>query len=424
MKFWILFVAAVALGQDQTKPLSVDVTPAENRPSDAEQQDLMHAMTEAQTSAVDLIRVFEAHLKKYPNTVQRGDIERALAAAAADNKDNVRVVLYGERVLAKTPEDAVILDRVANSLLALGGKENAQKALKLARTFEDLIDGLPQPSGKNAVQVQEDRDRAMGRVLLYQSHARSVLEQKEDAERAASRSFSAYPNAESARAWADCLLALGRTPDAISHLADAFAVPDPRATDMDRLTDRLRLGDLYAKLTGSEKGLGDEILAAYDRTSTLVESHRKKLLALDPNSSVTSPLDFTITSLDGKKLQMSKFKGKVIVLDFWATWCGPCRIQHPMYEEVKKHFGERDDLVFLNLNTDEDRTLVQPFLEEQKWDPRVYYEDGMARLLQVSNIPTTILFNRNGQVSSRMNGFIGETFVASLIERIDAALAE
>ncbi len=58
------------------------------------------------------------------------------------------------------------------------------------------------------------------------------------------------------------------------------------------------------------------------------------------------------------------------------------------------------------------------------WDNKVYFDDGLTRLLQVSQIPTTLLLNKQGKVSSRMNGFIPDEFVTMLIERIDAALAE
>ena len=78
---------------------------------------------------------------------------------------------------------------------------------------------------------------------------------------------------------AERLAELGRQDDAMTHLAEAFEVPDPRAADSDRLKDRLRLGELYTKLHGSEKGLGDFLLAAYDRVYTLVETRRKKRIA-------------------------------------------------------------------------------------------------------------------------------------------------
>lgn len=417
-KLWILLIPAIVLAQ---QPPAAPAT----KPSDAEQQDLMQAVNEASNSTVDLVRVLESYLKKYPETVQRPDIELAIAKASIENKDDVRVVQYGERVLSHTPDNVLMLDRVSQSLLALGGAENAKTAIKYSRSFEDIISGMASPTGSTAPQVQEDRDRAMARTLLVQSHARTVLGDKEDAERLAARAFSAYPGEETAREWAECLVRLDKEGDAVTHLAEAFVIPDSHAADADRMKDRIRLGDLYSKLHGgSEKGLGDTILAAYDRTSTLVSIRRNKLLALDPNSSASGPTQFVITGLDGKKLAMSSLAGKVVVLDFWATWCVPCRAQHPLYEEVKKHFGDRKDLVFLALNTDEDQSLVQPFVKEQKWDSQVYFEDGMARFLKVDQIPTTILLNKQGKIASRMNGFLPDQFVRQLTERIDAALAE
>lgn len=416
----LLLAAALALGvqAQQTPPAAA---PA---PSDAEQQDLMHAVNEAANSSIDMVRALEGHLNKYPNTVQRKEIEQAIAKAAVDNKDDARIVLYGERTLARTPDDVLMLDRVSASLLALGGEENAQKAIKYSRAFEDIIDGLAAPSGKDAVKIQDDRDRAMCRTLLVQARARVILGQKEEAERLAARAFTVLPSEEAARIWSERLADLGRSDEAMNRLAEAFTVPDPRAIDADRLKDRLRLGEMYAKLHGSEKGLGDFILAAYDRVYTIAETRRKKVLALDPNSEAADPAQFTISQLDGKRVPMSTFKKKVIVFDFWATWCVPCRAQHPLYEEVKKHYKNRDDVVFLSLDTDEDRSLVAPFLAEQMWDNTVYFDDGLTRLLQVSQIPTTLLLNKQGKVSSRMNGFLPDEFVAMLIERIDAALAE
>jgi thiol-disulfide isomerase/thioredoxin len=234
-----------------------------------------------------------------------------------------------------------------------------------------------------------------------------------------------YPSEEGAREWSEALTRLGRDGDALEHLADAFAVPDAHTTDADRAADRVRLGELYSKLHESEKGLGDLLLAAYDRTAALVEARRTRVLALDPNAAVTDPIAFTLTGLDGSKLPLAKLKGSVVVMDFWATWCKPCQTQHPMYEEVKQRFRGRSDVVFLAVDADEDHSVVSPFLDEQKWSrTSVYFEDGLSRLLEVSSIPTTILFDKQARVSSRMNGFVPDRFVDQLTQRILQALLE
>ena len=381
----------------------------------------MRAVNEG-TSPVDLIRGLEAHLAKYPNSVQRADLERSLAKAAIDSNDIPRIAKYGESAVATSADDFQLLDRLAYAFLILGGPENAAKAYKYARAFEDLVDKMPVATGRDAVHQQDDQERAISRALMYQARARTIQNDSTDALRLVARAFSAYPGEESAREWAEVLIRAGQPADAIEHLADAFVIPDPYATDDQRQGDRLLLGELYVKLHGSEKGLGDLVLTAYDRVSTMVETRRKKLLALDPNSSLADPMEFTVTGLDGKKLQLASLKGKLLILDFWATWCVPCRLQHPLYETLRERFGSRGDVAFLEMDSDDDHSVVEPFLTAQKWDKAVYFEDGLARLLNVMNIPTTIVIDKSGHIASRMDGFDPATFLDQMTERIQSLL--
>jgi thioredoxin-like negative regulator of GroEL len=82
-------------------------------------------------------------------------------------------------------------------------------------------------------------------------------------------------------------------------------------------------------------------------------------------------------------------------------------------------------VVFLAIDTDEDRTPVAGFLEGMQWGKsNVYFDDGLQKLLQVSAIPSTILFDKQGRIASRMNGFLPDSFVEQLTERIGTALKE
>jgi thiol-disulfide isomerase/thioredoxin len=410
-----ILLCARAVFAQQTQP-----TP---QPGIEEQQDLMRAVSEG-TSPVDLIRTLEAYLAKYPHSVQRADVERTLANAAVESNDIPRIAKYGELAAATSADNFLLLDRLAYAFLILGGEENAGKAYRYARAFEDLVDRMPVATGKDAARKQDEQERAIGHALMYQARARTMQKDDQDALRLVARAFSAYPSEETAREWAEVLLRAGKQAEAIDHLAEAFVIPDPSATDDKRQGDRLLLGELYAKLHGSEKGLGDLILAAYDRVSTTVETRHKKLLALDPNSSLADPMEFTVTGLDGKKLRLASLKGKLVIMDFWATWCVPCRIQHPLYETLRERFGARGDVVFLEMNSDEDRSVVEPFLTAEKWDKTVYFEDGLARLLNVMNIPSTILIDKNGRVASRMDGFDPDTFLNQMAGRIQSMLGD
>jgi thiol-disulfide isomerase/thioredoxin len=271
---------------------------------------------------------------------------------------------------------------------------------------------------------RDELDRGLGRALVLEARATGNLGRVEEALKLARASFDVYPTAESAREQGRWLQRSGKDAEAIVRYADAFTIPDPRTRDSDRARDRERMGDLYRKFHGSETGLGDIILQSYDRTTTLVKERELRLRQLDPNAQLTDPMQFTLSGLDGRKLAMKSLLGKVVVFDFWATWCGPCRVQHPLYEQVKRRFKERDDVVFVSVNTDEDRATVPEFLAGNRWDRNVYFEDGLAVALRISSIPTTLLINRRGEVASRMNGFNPERFADLLSERIEQALAQ
>jgi thiol-disulfide isomerase/thioredoxin len=392
-----------------------------------EERELGLALAEAGSSAVDFIRAAEAHLAKYPKSPRRAELESALAHAAIDTKDDRRVLLYGERVLERDKDDLELLERVAQALLASEAADPARgaRALEYARRLETSLRAAgktPPPSSAGVGKWREELDRALSRALLLQARATGHLGKAAGAAALARKGYEAYPSSEPAREAARWLVAASDLDGAVRLLAEAFTIADARATPADRAAVRARMGELYRQLKGSETGLGDLVLEAYDRTTALLAERRLKLRQLDPNLQVTSPGDFTLTGLDGTKLPLASLRGKVLVLDFWATWCGPCRVQHPLYDQVKLRFQGRPEVVFLSVNTDEEREGVREFLEENQWNRKVYFDDGLAGLLRVSSIPTTILLGKQGQVVSRMNGFIPDRFVDMLSERIAEAL--
>jgi thiol-disulfide isomerase/thioredoxin len=412
--YTLLFAGVMIAGAQTSKP-------------DAEQNDLRRAVGEAGSSPIEMTRALEAHLAKYPKAARRDDIELALLKASVDAKDNRRIALYGERVLAREPGDVPILESVTRALLLLDDKANAGKALGYARRLEQGLDALEKEKASSAreeVQKREEVDRTRGKALVYQARSLGTLGKMADALERARASYQVYPSSEAARETARWLERSGKIEEALPYLADAFIINDPRRTDTDRARDRSRLGEAYRKVKGGEAGLGDMVLAAYDRTTAQLAERRLKLRQLDPNANVTNPIEFTLSGVKGGKLALASLKGKVLILDFWATWCGPCRGQHPLYDQVKQRFKDRADVVFLSINTDEDRGLVEPFLDESKWPKDVYFEDGLSAALRVSSIPTTVIFGKRGEVFSRMNGYIPERFVDMLSERIREALKE
>src|SRR5208283_2531044 len=141
---WLIvtLIAGLAFAQD---PAPKTLTQA-----DIENKALTEAVSDANNSTVDLVRTLEAFLKKFPQSPQRTEVERELARDAIQNQDDRRIVLYGERTLIVSPDDMLLLDRVARALLALGGAENAKESLKYSGAFERNIRKAAPPDGRDA----------------------------------------------------------------------------------------------------------------------------------------------------------------------------------------------------------------------------------------------------------------------------------
>lgn len=391
-------------------------------PTPSESEELGRSLSEAGNSPKDYIRALEAHLAKYPNSEKRSEIDKALAQAAGEIHDDKRIIKYGERRLQQDPADITLLDRVPRAYLNQGDRESAQKALAWTEKFQQAVEKLrtaPPPGRISAAQWARDLDQAGGRALVLRARAIGILGDPAAAAKLAKQSFDEYPTAEAARETGKWLVKAGDLRNAIDDYADAFTIEDPHSTEMDRGQDRRELGELYMKLTGSERGLGDRVLASYDRMSAIMSTRLTQLKSKDPNVQAGSILDFTLPSPNGAPLSLTALKGKTIVFDFWATWCIPCKAQRPLYEDVEHRFSTDKDVVFVSVNTDEDRSLVPPFLKQQSWRNAVYYDGGLADFVKVTSIPTTLIVDKSGQIASRMNGFIPERFVDLLTQRIE-----
>ena len=135
--------------------------------------------------------------------------------------------------------------------------------------------------------------------------------------------------------------------------------------------------------------------------------------------------DFTVTDKDGNEVKLSDFFGKPIVLNFWASWCGPCKYEMPDFEEAYKELGE--DVVFLMVNlTDgysETVTSAKSFLEEAGYTFPVYFDtlSQGAMTYQVYSIPCTYFLDRNGALVTRNVGMIT---AEALLQGIELIMAE
>jgi tetratricopeptide (TPR) repeat protein len=113
-------------------------------------------------------------------------------------------------------------------------------------------------------------------------------------------------------------------------------------------------------------------------------------------------IPFKVTSSAGEELSLEKFKGKIVLLDFWASWCGPCRADMPHVRSIwKKYKG--DDFVIIGINLDSSRNAFESYMKEEEITWPQYYEgrgwnNQVSRLYNVSGIPHTVLIDQDGIV--------------------------
>jgi thiol-disulfide isomerase/thioredoxin len=268
----------------------------------------------------------------------------------------------------------------------------------------------------------EDGQRQLRAALYY---ARGRIENSQHGYDAAAKdlqlSDSIHPNALAAEKLGEIAEMRNDPKTAIEEYTRAFALPESGpAGAVDRRDVRRKLGNVWRRVHGSEQGLGDAILAAYDRTSQAPTSSVPDAAAR--NKDAKDFFAFVVRRLDGTPLPLAPLKGKIVVLSFWATWCGPCRALEPLFTRVAGNYAGNSNVAFLSVNTDDDETQVAPFVAREKLAVPVIYADGLDDFMKVDTLPTVLILGRDGEIVYRVGELASEGFSASLTSAIQSAL--
>ncbi|MGA2614032.1 MAG: TlpA disulfide reductase family protein [Spirochaetia bacterium] len=131
-----------------------------------------------------------------------------------------------------------------------------------------------------------------------------------------------------------------------------------------------------------------------------------------------SPEDFSLASLDGTRQSLASFKGKIVLLSFWATWCGPCKEELPSVQALYKKLSDKG-FVVVAVDIGEEKTKVAQFVKEHNLTFPVLLDGDVAvgSAFGASSIPTNYLLDRSGRIFARIIGFDGTDWTSS--QRLD-----
>ena len=129
--------------------------------------------------------------------------------------------------------------------------------------------------------------------------------------------------------------------------------------------------------------------------------------ALCPANAKTANLNFTLKDVAGKNVTLADYKGKVILLDFWATWCGPCKFEIPGFVELQAKYG-KDGFQVIGVSVDDTVEKMEPFVKELKMNyPALQglgHDDVQEAYGPIWGIPVSVIISRDGKICAKHSG--------------------
>ena len=149
-----------------------------------------------------------------------------------------------------------------------------------------------------------------------------------------------------------------------------------------------------------------------------MHDHEAEAAATDAARVGLAP-DFTLQDMAGNDVSLSDYKGQVVLLNFWATWCGPCKIEMPWFVDFQRQYKDKGFTV-LAVSLDDDIDPVAPFAEKYELNFPVVWGDNETadKFGGIAALPTTLIIDREGNVVDSHTGLVSKSVYVEQIESL------
>lgn len=348
---------------------------------------------------MEMMEAVEADFPTDPEEKDARDQMYASIAMAAKQNDKVLA-----RLATMARPDPMMYNNIAWASIEKG--ENLEAAVAAARIGVDLLkrnDPAQKPAYLTTSQWDQSRKYQLGMMQDTYGYGLEQLGRIQEAMSVYGESFTNLNAADedvNAR-YVSALVKDRQYAKALQVAADVVL----KGKANDKVMDQYKAA--YIALKGSDAGFDAEVATSKDVAKKNERSKVKGSMIDKPS------VDFALKALDGTTVKLSKLRGKVVVLDFWATWCGPCKASFPYLQKVYEKYKDNSQVMILAVNTWEHdkgearETTVRKFIADNKYSFPVVFDEDFVSKYGVEGIPTKFILDKKGRVRFKDVGFSG-----------------